>query len=214
MSDGIKVTSRTFRGQPVPSTQSIDAIYSGDDADWDGTPGEGGFDQWKQPVVAATTGNITIATALNAADTLDGVTLAAGDRVLVKDQSTASQNGIYIVGTTPARADDMDEDAEVVGSVVSVVGGTTNAGTAWYVTNTTDPAVDTDAINWGAFGGATALDDLSDVTITSPTAADRIRYNGSAWVNSTLVWTPVTTFDGTSWLLAVDGSGNAIMTEA
>src|SRR3990167_8472596 len=46
-------------------------------------------------VRAATTANITIATALNNGDTLDGLTLADGELVLVKNQTTASQNGIY-----------------------------------------------------------------------------------------------------------------------
>ena len=54
-------------------------------------------------VRAATTGNITIATALNNGDTIDGVTLATNNLVLVKSQSTASQNGIYIVQASPAR---------------------------------------------------------------------------------------------------------------
>jgi hypothetical protein len=66
----------------------------------------------------------------------------------------------------------------------------------------------------GGGSSVAALDDLTDVTITTPTTADRLRYNGSAWVNSTLKWVPATTYDGTNWLPAVDGSGNAIMTEA
>lgn len=214
MSAGLKVTSRSTNGKVVPSTQSLDASYSGDDADWDGTPGALGNDQWKQPVVAATTGNITIATALNNADTLDGVTLATGDRVLVKDQSTASENGIYVVGTTPARAADMDTDDEVVGAAVYVIGGTVNVGSSWAVTTATAPTIGTDAIDWAAFGGATSLSGLSDVTITSATAADRLRYTGSVWVNTTLIWRPVMTYNGTNWLVAVTGSGDAIMTEA
>lgn len=59
-----------------------------------------------------------------------------------------------------------------------------------------------------------ALDDLSDVTITSPATGARLRYDGATWVDSTLIWRPVMTYDGTNWLVAVDGSGNAIMTEA
>lgn len=215
MSDGVKPTRILDEGYALPDEVSIDGDYTGDDVDWDAAPGEGGQDQWKQPVRVATTASVTIATALNAGDTLDGVTLAAGDRVLVKDQGTASQNGIYVVGATPARAADMDEDLEVVGSVVYVVAGTANAGTTWAVTNTTTPTVGTDAINWVSIaGGAIALDDLSDVTLTTPATADRLRFDGSVWRNSALVWTPVTTYDGTNWMLAVDGSGNAIMSEA
>lgn len=185
MSDGVKPTRIEREGYALPDEVSIDGDYAGDDVDWDSSPGMLGFDQWKQPVRAATTASITIATALNNGDTLDGVTLATGDRVLVKDQGTASQNGIYIVGATPARASDMDEDLEVFGAVVYVAAGTANASTLWTVTNATAPDVDTDAITWAQFGAPSGL-----------------------------VWTPVTTYDGTNWMLAVDGSGNAIMTEA
>jgi hypothetical protein len=61
-----------------------------------------------------------------------------------------------------------------------------------------------------------SLDDLSDVTITSPAAADRLRYNGSTWVNSTLVWRPAMVLDPTSgnYLPVVTGDGDAVMTEA
>ena len=62
--------------------------------------------------------------------------------------------------------------------------------------------------------GGGGLDDLSDVTLTMPASADRLRFDGSVWRNSALRWTPVTTYDGTNWMLAVDGSGNAIMSEA
>lgn len=211
MSAGLKVTSRSTNGKVVPSTQSLDASYSGDDADWDGTPGVGGNDQWKQPVVAATTGNITIASALNDADTLDGVTLATGDRVLVKDQSTSSENGIYVVGTTPARAADMDADDEVVGALVYVVGGTANAATAWAVTTTTAPTIDTDAIAWAAFGAPGALDDLSDVNAPSPTDQDVLTWDDGAgeWIAQAL---PGAGGGDASGQLAggFDGGGSAI----
>ena len=62
----------------------------------------------KQAVRVATTGPITIATALNSGDVIDGITLANGDRVLVKDQAAPTANGIYIVGATPARSSDFD----------------------------------------------------------------------------------------------------------
>lgn len=64
-------------------------------------------------------------------------------------------------------------------------------------------------------GGATDLDDLTDVTITTPATGQRLRYNGSQWVNTSLVWRPVMAFDPTSglWLVVVDGSGSAVMAE-
>ena len=102
-------------------------------------------------VRAATTANITIATALNNGDTLDGITLATGDRVLVKDQSSGAENGIYIVGASPARATDYDSDAEIRQSMVLVQEGTANAGRFYQNTNTAAITVDSTAITY-AFG--------------------------------------------------------------
>lgn len=82
---------------------------------------------WKNSVRAATTANIATATALNPGDAIDGVTLAENDRVLVKDQTTKSQNGIWIVKATPARAADADAVAELSGgSTIYVEEGTRN----------------------------------------------------------------------------------------
>jgi len=82
-------------------------------------------------VRVATTANITIATALNVGDTLDGVTLAAGDRVFVKDQTSPAQNGVYVAGATPARATDYAAWENFLGASITVAEGTTNAGTTW-----------------------------------------------------------------------------------
>jgi hypothetical protein len=92
----------------------------------------------KAPVKAATTANIT----LSGPQTVDGVALVIGDRVLVKDQTIASENGVYVVGsTTWSRATDFDSSVEIVhGTIVYVQGGTTNAITMWVVT-TAAPAI-------------------------------------------------------------------------
>lgn len=87
---------------------------------------------WKASVRAATTANIT----LSGAQTLDGVAVIAGDRVLVKDQSTASANGLYVVAAGAwARATDADVSAEVpAGLAVFVSEGTANGDKAWVLT--------------------------------------------------------------------------------
>lgn len=104
---------------------------------------------WLTPCRAATTGNITISTALNNGDVLDGVTLATNDRVLVKDQTTASENGIYVVGTSPARATDADATGEIVGgTTVRVQEGTANADTEWTVTTDGTITIGTTGIAW------------------------------------------------------------------
>jgi hypothetical protein len=115
------------------------------------------------PVRVATTATLTISTGLNAGDTVDGVTLAAGDRVLVKDQSTGSQNGVYIAGVTPARAFDMEEGVAAYGAVIYVVAGTTNGGKTFRNTNTTVPTIGSTALTFADYtpgsggGGGTDL---------------------------------------------------------
>jgi len=90
----------------------------------------------KDSVRVATTANITIATALNDGDTLDGVTLANGDRVLVKNQSSAGENGIYVVAASPARAADANTAAELTGGTfVFVEEGTVNGDNGFVFTH-------------------------------------------------------------------------------
>lgn len=89
---------------------------------------------WKQAVKAATTANIT----LSGAQTIDGVSIVAGDRVLVKNQSTGANNGIYIAASGSwTRAADADAAAELLGATVYIdAGGTANGGTQWSNNNT------------------------------------------------------------------------------
>ncbi len=102
----------------------------------------------RSTVRVATTGNITIATALNNGDTLDGVTLANGNLVLVKDQSTASQNGIYVVGSSPARDDLFDAYDEHPGALIHVEEGSANADKLFHCTSNTGGTLDTTAITF------------------------------------------------------------------
>ena len=108
----------------------------------------------KESVRVATTANITIATALNNGDTLDGITLATDDRVLVKDQSTGSQNGIYVVGASPVRAYDQSTDDPAFGFLVYVREGTTNGGRTYRSTNTSTPTIDTTALTFAEIAAA------------------------------------------------------------
>jgi hypothetical protein len=95
--------------------------------------------KWKASVRAATTANGTLASAYANGQAIDGVTLVTGDRILLKNQTSGSENGIYIVAASgaPARATDADSAAELIGMVVDVQEGTTNADTAWVLTNDT-----------------------------------------------------------------------------
>lgn len=109
----------------------------------------------KNSVRVATTANIASLTGLL---TVDGVVLIAGDRVLVKDQTTGSQNGIYTAAAGAwSRAADADVDAEVTGGMlVPVEEGTTNADTLWMMTNDGTVTVGTTALTFQWAGGLNA----------------------------------------------------------
>jgi hypothetical protein len=117
---------------------------------------------WKQPVRAATTANI--ANVLTGApNTLDGVTLVATDRVLVKDQTTQSGNGVYTVTTVGtgangvwARSTDMDAANEFVNATVYVSEGTVNADKAFTQTANAPITVGTTNLSWAQVGGGSA----------------------------------------------------------
>jgi hypothetical protein len=106
---------------------------------------------WKDNVRVATQGNINLTNP--GTSTIDGVALSANDRVLVRNQSTAAENGIYIFnasGTPMTRAADMSVSAEFTNAIVPVDGGT-DAGTQWRQTAVA-PTVGSTAIVFSAFG--------------------------------------------------------------
>lgn len=115
---------------------------------------------WKESVRAATTANIT----LSAAQTIDGVAVVAGERVLVKNQTTGSENGIYVVAAGAwARSADADVSAEVTGGLaVWVNEGTTNADTGWILTTNDPIVVATTALTFTQFSG------LGQISVTTP----------------------------------------------
>lgn len=117
----------------------------------------------KQSVRAATDG-VLLLSALNAGDIMDTtVTLVAGDRVLVKNQDTASQNGIYVIQESgaPVRATDANgttDTGEVSGGTFTFVEeGTLYADSGWVVSSNGPISVGTDPIQWVQFSGAGAV---------------------------------------------------------
>jgi lysophospholipase L1-like esterase len=120
--------------------------------------------QWKADVRVASTANVNIASGLENGDTIDGVTLATGDRVLLKNQSTASQNGIYVVvaSGTASRSTDVDTGAEMLGATVYVREGSTNLGRR-YTCNTPSPiTLDTTSLTFVLTGDDADLSGLQD----------------------------------------------------
>jgi hypothetical protein len=100
---------------------------------------------------AATVANIT----LSGAQTIDGVAVIAGDRVLVKDQSTAANNGIYVVAAGSwTRSTDADTWAELVGAFTFVEDGTVNDNTGWVCTSAPGGTLGVTAVVFEQFSGA------------------------------------------------------------
>lgn len=106
----------------------------------------------KDSVRVATTANIT----LSGTQTIDGVAVIAGNRVLVKNQSTASANGIYVVAAGSwSRSSDADTDAEVTAGMFTFVEeGTTNADSGWVLSTNNPITLGTTALTFAQFSGA------------------------------------------------------------
>jgi hypothetical protein len=163
----------TLAGDPASALQAatkqyVDAMVAGQ--------------RVKDSVRVATTAAGTLATSFENGDSIDGVTLATGDRILIKDQSSGSENGVYIVAASgaPTRATDFDGNSstgEVVpGATFWVNEGTTNGDTAWTLTNNGTITVGSTALTFtqsSGLGQVTAGAGLtkSGNTLTIGTAA-------------------------------------------
>ena len=140
----------------------------------------------KDSCVAATTGNITISTALNNGDTLDGVTLSTNDRVLVKDQNTSSENGIYVVGSSPARADDLAAGSDAAGMFTFVEQGTVNADNGFVCTSNKGSAVvGTNNLTYAQFSGAGQITAGDGLDKSGNTLSADLKANGGLVIEST-----------------------------
>jgi hypothetical protein len=103
---------------------------------------------WKDPVLNATTANVT----LSGEQTIDGV-LTSASRILVKDQTASEENGVYVTGSGAwSRATPLDTWDEHIGAVVTVSTGTASSDTSWMCTVDSGGTLGTTAIAWGAFG--------------------------------------------------------------
>jgi hypothetical protein len=111
----------------------------------------------KEAVRVATTATVDLSTNLENGDALDGVTLATGDRVLVKNQVAGYENGIYTVNETgaPTRATDANVSSEVTAGMFTFVSeGTANGNTSWVLTTDNPITLDTTPLTFTQFAGA------------------------------------------------------------
>ncbi|MDD2728162.1 hypothetical protein [Malikia sp.] len=176
----------------------------------------------KSSVVAATTANIT----LSAPQTIDGVVLVAGDRVLVKDQTTLSQNGIYVVAAAAwTRSTDTDAWSELVSAFVFVEKGTVNSDSGWTCTVDAGGTIGTTDIAWAQFSGAGQITAGTGLTKSGNTinvggTANRIVANAdsididSAYVGQASITTlgTVTTGTWSATTIAVNKGGTGATT--
>lgn len=124
---------------------------------------------WKANVRVASTTNMTVASGVINGASMDGVTLATGDRVLLKNQTNAAENGIYVVAASgaAARATDADTGAEIKNAVVRVSEGTTLADTMWQMITDGTITLGTTSLTWTQFGaGATYTAEGTGVILT------------------------------------------------
>ena len=144
----ITATTVTGLADPVNGTDAanknyVDAARSGLDV--------------KASVRVATTGPGTLASSFANGQVVDGITLATGDRILIKDQATGSENGIYTVNASgaPTRATDADSNTEVTAGMFTFVEqGTANADSGWVLTNDGTITLGTTALTFAQFSGA------------------------------------------------------------
>lgn len=123
----------------------------------------------KASVRAATTVAGTLASSFANGSVIDGITLATGDRVLVKNQATASENGIYVVAASgaPTRSTDCNSTTSYIsGAFVFVELGTVNSGSAWVVSTQGTITPGTTNVTWVQFSGTIAYSAGSGLTLT------------------------------------------------
>lgn len=135
---------------------------------------------WKQAVRVATTANGTLASAFANGSVIDGVTLVTGNRILIKDQTTQTENGIYTVNASgaPTRATDADTAAELVNATVYVSEGTVNADKAFTQTANAPITVGSTNLAFAQQGGGTAYSAGNGLQLSSTTFS--VQANGSS----------------------------------
>jgi hypothetical protein len=139
----VRVASTPANANDATSKSYVDATKAGLDV--------------KDSVRAATTAAGTLASDFVNGDAIDGITLATNDRILIKNQADASENGIYTVNASgaPTRATDYDSNSEVTPGAFSFVEeGTVNADTGWVLTNDGSITVGTTNLAFTQFSGA------------------------------------------------------------
>ena len=166
----------------------------------------------KDSVVATTTANGTLSTAFANGQSIDGVTLQTGDRILIKNQTTASQNGIYNVNASgaPSRATDMATGANAAGAFVFVEQGTVNAENGFTCTSDTGSAVvGTNNLTFAQFSGAGQVIAGDGLDKSGNTLSVDLKANGGLVIESTEIAVKLDASSITGTLAIGDGGTGA-----
>ena len=209
--DADATTQRTTLGLGTIATQNANSVaVTGGSITGLGTPSSGSDAATKTYVDnlitgiktriicrAASTANVVIATALENGDTLDGVILATSDRVLLKNQTTASENGVYTVVASGSASRDTEYDviSELAGQLVIIQEGTVNADTIYLCTTDTSATLGSSSITF------TKVEPTNSGTVTSIVASTgltggTITSSGTIAIDTSVV----TTLTGTQTL--------------
>ena len=166
----------------------------------------------KDSVVATTTANGTLSSAFANGQSIDGVTLQTGDRILIKNQSTASQNGIYNVQASgaPSRTTDMGTGSNAAGAFVFVEQGTVNAENGFTCTSDTGSAVvGTNNLTFAQFSGAGQIIAGDGLDKSGNTLSVDLKANGGLVIESTEIAVKLDASSITGTLAIGDGGTGA-----
>lgn len=159
----------------------------------------------KPSVRVASTGNLTVASGIVNGAVIDGVTVATGDRVLLKNQTTAAENGVYVAVASGAAG--RDTDAITPNSLWFVEEGTTQGDTSWWVTNNGVISLGTTALVISQFAGPTTYTGTTNrVTVTGTVIDISGSYVGQASI-TTLGTIGTGVWNGTAVAVAYGGTG-------
>ena len=171
----------------------------------------------KDSVVATTTANGTLSTAFANGQSIDGVTLQTGDRILIKNQTTASQNGIYNVNASgaPSRTTDMGTGSNAAGAFVFVEQGTVNSENGFVCTSDTGSAVvGSNNLTFAQFSGAGQVIPGDGIDKSGNTISVDIKSNGGIGIESTELALNLSASSITGTLAIGDGGTGATTASA
>ena len=171
----------------------------------------------KDSVVATTTANGTLSSAFANGSTIDGVSLSTNDRILIKDQSTQTENGIYTVNASgaPTRADDLAAGADAAGAFVFIEQGTVNAENGFVCTSNKGSAVvGTNNLVFSQFSGAGQITAGNGLEKSGNTLSADLKANGGLVIESSEIAVDLAASSITGTLAISDGGTGATTASA